>query len=235
MDPTDEPHDADAQQQGDGPNPPPPPPQYIERVSTVTTMPEANAPQAYAVLPHMQPQNYNLTMMFVSDMHVQTLNNCLWEVRVDICANDIPTLMRRGLYWSSRNVTEGGSFFLTQQHELPPFARVEISGWSTARRFALVDHAENPQWTADVWLFARHVWVLHQFSLDELLFSQIHSVTAVNRYGLKLYTYVARDPGQNCNVITGHMPLKGWWPWPKREDEQPSAEFESDHLDVTEE
>lgn len=138
-----------------------------------------------------------------------------WEARLEIRAKSVPNLMRQGFFWGLDNVKMEEGYFVIGKKQIPAMAKADTTGWNCARMYALTDLADDPQWIAEIWVFARKLQTLSTFRLSMLSPSQISGVTAGDGMGGQVYNYLAFHPELTFNAIYDDMPLEGWWPWPK--------------------
>lgn len=139
-----------------------------------------------------------------------------WQARLQIQADDIPSLMRNGLHWTEANLDrEAGYIGKNPQDEVNSL----IPSYVTCMRvYFLRDLAEQPQWTAKMTVFFTDLDQLSQFRFCDLRLDQIIFCAARTTEDRMVYLF-NRIPNYGCgniNTIYDDMPLDGWWPWPKR-------------------
>jgi hypothetical protein len=79
----------------------------------------------------------------------------------------------------------------------------------------LKDVGSNPQWWANVAVYARGNKELSEFRLSYLSLGNIRSVSALNVAGAYVYRFDALEPDENFNAIYDDRTMEGWWPWPR--------------------
>ncbi|KAF2972296.1 hypothetical protein GQX73_g1304 [Xylaria multiplex] len=127
---------------------------------------------------------------------------------------DVPRLMREGFYWDGANVIreEGfvdGDFTYIDR-------RQDRKRWAGNRHYFLKDLQEPPRWISTIEVFALNWSTLYRFNLNQLSRENMRSLTAVNQSGDVIYRWKNGLPQLWFNAVYDDMPLKGWWPWPRK-------------------
>lgn len=143
-----------------------------------------------------------------------------WIAVIAFRVKDLPAAMKQGLYWSQDNVDLSGCCFYDDLQSMPPQSqdwglRLQDYGFTHARRFQLIDLAENPQWKGTLFVFSRGIKPLCRFRIQNISVGNILGATAFTRDEKMAYMYSRLEPERNFNAIYDDMPLGGWWPWPK--------------------
>ncbi|KAF5127248.1 hypothetical protein E5D57_008176 [Metarhizium anisopliae] len=143
-----------------------------------------------------------------------------WVAAIIFRVKDLPAAMKQGLYCSQDNVDLSGCCFYDDLQSMPPAfqdwgLRLQDWGLTHARRFQLIDLAENPQWKATLFVVSRGIKPLCRFRIQTLSVNNILGTAAFTRDGKLAYMYNRAEPERNFNAIYDDMPLRGWWPWPK--------------------
>ncbi|PNY24170.1 Uncharacterized protein TCAP_05892 [Tolypocladium capitatum] len=167
-------------------------------------------------LPDWQTGRYDMGIVFLQKLNIQDLRDVDWEAQLHVHAKDVLRLMKEGFYWTEANVRKQEGYFILEQKNLPAFARA--CEWTCSRIYHLTDMAKdgNPQWIADLRVYARKRSVLSAFRVRHLSVDKIHQAFAFNRKGQVIYEFSKSSPEQNVNAIYNDRPLEGWWPWPKK-------------------
>ncbi|KAK5991538.1 hypothetical protein PT974_09822 [Cladobotryum mycophilum] len=148
-----------------------------------------------------------------------------WEARLEVRANDVPLLMRQGFHWSAANVCEEESYFLTTRLDLQ-LSVEESRNWKVGRIYTVVDLQKPPQWTARLVVFAQKVSVLSAFRIQMLSPDKTISAFARNSDENLIYEYYYHHPTCNYNSIYDDKLLGGWWPRPKKQEQEGKGQEE---------
>ncbi|XDG04639.1 hypothetical protein ABKA04_004254 [Annulohypoxylon sp. FPYF3050] len=147
-----------------------------------------------------------------------------WYARLKFKCDNVPQLMREGLYWSLDNVQWEDGYINT--HGLPEPNNeddkemndyVLYKGLKYTRNYFLRDLQVPSRWVARFQIHAPTLKTLGDMRLENLSMEDIHYVRAWSsgRKGL-IYGYEAKHPQNSYNVIYDDMPMEGWWVWPKK-------------------
>ncbi|KAI1181581.1 hypothetical protein F5B17DRAFT_444896 [Nemania serpens] len=149
-----------------------------------------------------------------------------WVAFLEVKCFDVPRLMREGFRWDASNVIreegyiEGGQQGPTREPVTSAFKR-----W-----YFLTDLQQPRRWIASLNIRALDVNTLYNFDLSHLSRERIRSATAENHYQRLIYQYQSYTfPDKSCgavespmtgfNTIYDKMPMEGFWPWPRREND----------------
>lgn len=145
-----------------------------------------------------------------------------WEARLRVKARDLPRLMREGFHWSAANFDFEASYIQTDLSGEEETIR--MAGWTCSRSFFLSDLGDDPRWAAKLVVWAQNTGVLSRFKIADLTPDMMSWAFAWRKSrqcdGPQwLYDWDCDEPQDSFNAIYGEMPLDGWWPWPKRDDD----------------
>ncbi|KAI1352458.1 hypothetical protein F5Y01DRAFT_313929 [Xylaria sp. FL0043] len=84
----------------------------------------------------------------------------------------------------------------------------------------LQDLNQPPRWAASLAVQAVDVRILYNFDLSQLSRGLIGSVWASDQFQHQIYGYQFDPPTVRFNIIYDKMPMEGWWPWPRRENQE---------------
>ncbi|KAE9578273.1 hypothetical protein CGCF415_v012562 [Colletotrichum fructicola] len=146
------------------------------------------------------------------------------QVRLCVKTTDLKRLMREGFFWA----TENFNFKATYTHTFDPRKepkQLAQMGWTCARNFFLSDLEDDPFWTAKMSVYARDRVTLDSFAVTGLSRKNMSGARAWAKDGTSgyvedLYKWVCGSPESSYNKIYGNLPLDGWWPWPKADDDE---------------
>ncbi len=148
-----------------------------------------------------------------------TAHNTDWTALLIVKANDICRLMREGFHWTEDNVVKEKGQLVSNYFD----NHLRDLGCSSARFYYLLDRAEEPQWSAKLFVSpgprASAKKVLSCFRVSDLSPDLIYAASGLNEVGAVIYYYDALLPGE-INTVYDDMPLAGFWPWPKKEPEK---------------
>ncbi|KAI1209807.1 uncharacterized protein F4807DRAFT_91105 [Annulohypoxylon truncatum] len=149
----------------------------------------------------------------------------LWYARLFFKCDNVPQLMREGLYWSLNNVQwEDG--YISADGPYEPHNELDgtINEWlqskglKLSRNYFLRDLQMPCRWVARFQIYAAEFKTLADVRLEELSMDDIRHTFAWSVGGKEyVYGYQALQPEQSYNAIYDDMPMGGWWPWPKKE------------------
>ncbi|CAH0051405.1 unnamed protein product [Clonostachys solani] len=139
-----------------------------------------------------------------------------WEANVDVSVKSLPESMRQGWSWSEDNIDRAGGQLIVKMSDLDQIQ--QEAGWCCGRRYKLVDRAEDPQWEAVVWIYAKDLQSLSCVKVNDLLYEKAYATWATNENNRLAYLFHRRSPHLNFNAIYDEMPLTGWWPWPRADE-----------------
>ncbi|CAG9975125.1 unnamed protein product [Clonostachys byssicola] len=136
-----------------------------------------------------------------------------WEASVDVSVKSLPKSMREGWSWSEDNIDRAGGQLIIKSTDLNQV--IQQAGWRCGRRYKLVDRAEDPQWEAVVWIYAKDLQSLSCVKLEQLPHEKATATWATNENNRLAYVFHRKSTHLNFNAIYDEMPLTGWWPWPR--------------------
>ena len=141
-----------------------------------------------------------------------------WTAYLRLETFDLPSLMKSGLYVTSRNIKDMESNYVTK------FYSHNQKRWTYSRKYALVD----PQWSGKLEVCAWKMKPLSDFRIEDLSASPVNEARVDKErsddYGRTcrdlIYSFHLLEPNERINCLYGNMPMQGLWPWPRRENEQ---------------
>lgn len=157
-----------------------------------------------------------------------------WQAVVQMKANDVPKVMREGLYWTEVNLDKEAGYIAkfsdSQRAACQPSTTPHLpSCMSCQRVYFFQDLGEEPHWAAKMIVFCHDLDELSQFRFRDLRVDQTIFCAARDADGKVVYMF-SRGPephSVSCvNTLYDDMPLDGWWPWPRRSE----ANGDSDSL-----
>ncbi|KAF3802054.1 hypothetical protein GCG54_00012298 [Colletotrichum gloeosporioides] len=154
------------------------------------------------------------------------------EVRLCVKTTDLKRLMRGGFFWTTANFDFKATYTQALDHHREPRMFAQM-GWTCTRNFFLSDRGDNPFWTAKMSVYARDRVTLDSFAVTDLSrknmsWARAWAKDGTSSYVEDLYKWVCDSPESFYNNIYGNLPLDGWWPWPKADDD------DTLHLDAVE-
>lgn len=155
-----------------------------------------------------------INLVFLSDP--ARVRESWWEANVDVSVKSLPESMRQGWSWSEDNIDRAGGQLIVKMSDLDQIQ--QEAGWCCGRRYKLVDRAEDPQWEAVVWIYAKDLQSLSCVKVNDLLYEKAYATWATNENNCLAYLFHRRSPLLNFNAIYDEMPLTGWWPWPRTDE-----------------
>ncbi|KAJ8132228.1 hypothetical protein O1611_g1391 [Lasiodiplodia mahajangana] len=154
-----------------------------------------------------------------------------WIAFLDVKCDDVPRLMREGFFWDASNAIQKEGFLTVEN-------KSHANDWSGAstRWYFLTDTRQDRLWVASLTVRATDLNVLYNFKLSQLSRELVRSVWASNQDGREIYGYQAytspdlvnktpESPMMGFNVIYDGMPMEGFWPWPRKENNADTKEF----------
>ena len=189
-----------------------------EPVPSLAGIPDSSAFNGYGLL---EREHGIVALYFVIDPRVpRGWKAAPWEAALVVKCPDVPRLMRDGFFWSADNIVpEEG--FIRAAH---PQSRA--LGYSHVRTWILTDKPESrnghgtPKWVAYLEVAATAIQTLTGFRPQSLTRAHIWKANAWDVHGRAIYHYDSYAPAENYNCVYDDMPLRGWWPWPRREDRE---------------
>jgi hypothetical protein len=139
-----------------------------------------------------------------------------WTAVLRVWAKNIPRLMRTGFNWSDANVQHEKGYFKLNHVSWISWDRLYY-GIKHMRRFSLKDLSLDPEWFATLELFAADVDTISDFHVGWLSQRNTAYVKVGDHKRDLVYLWDVYT-GSRFNTIYPNMPLKVWWPWPKKED-----------------
>ncbi|CAH0048901.1 unnamed protein product [Clonostachys solani] len=164
------------------------------------------------------PKTHQIKVFTVSDRNIR---NCYqaqkWTACLTLETCDLSHLMKEGFYWDKSSIEPESGFFLLDQKDLP--ADESRGGWKCARVYQCSKMREGIiQWKGQLRILAQELKTLAEFNLDILTVDAIHIMRVRDSENRDVYWYCRLRPEQNCNAYYDHMPMEGYWPWPKKDE-----------------
>ncbi|VUC31962.1 unnamed protein product [Clonostachys rosea] len=138
-----------------------------------------------------------------------------WRARMEVRAENIPRLMRKGFHVSSQNVCMGSSWIVLNDRSPRPKEMFCGLGWSHTQVIKLKQKGEHPEWTGTLYVATKSQTVMADFDFSWLQQDKLRKVTALNWEYQLVYRWDFFRPDAHFNTIYRGMALTGWWPWPK--------------------
>ncbi|OTB05700.1 hypothetical protein M426DRAFT_21730 [Hypoxylon sp. CI-4A] len=143
-------------------------------------------------------------------------------VRLAFKSDKVPQLMREGLHWSLDNVRwEDGFLCKIDAMKNAPSHLVKYlldEDLTVARSYFLHDLHVPSRWVAHLQVFASSIKLLSKTRPEHLTMESIETAHAWSVDDQRIYQYNKACPEEACNAIYNDMPLEGWWPWPKKNE-----------------
>ncbi|EQB44876.1 hypothetical protein CGLO_16326 [Colletotrichum gloeosporioides Cg-14] len=156
-----------------------------------------------------------LAIVFVSDSVFGSGEIPTWIARLVVKTGNIVGLMKGGFHWSSKNVHSEASH-LDRKVNDPELLQY---GRKFSRTYYLSDSHTPVSWTAKLEVAANEQSALARFKINDLELDHIQKADAWNTNGQHIYHYHRHGQNNNFNAIYDDLPLEGWWPWPKKNEE----------------
>ncbi|KAI1458497.1 hypothetical protein F4805DRAFT_141169 [Annulohypoxylon moriforme] len=184
-----------------------PPPTYDEAVDNTTQV--APGPAGNGRLFYDTPGRVSIVFVIKPNPRKDNYHQP-WIAQMDVKCGDVPLLMREGFYWTTANVIKEEGFI---KHTKPALARYG----KITRIWILRDLQQPPRWTAYLSVYAWSHEVLSGIRLDSWTKDMVQSCQARGLSQHFIYSFDKSKPRCHFNSIYDDMPLKGWWPWPKKD------------------
>jgi hypothetical protein len=141
-----------------------------------------------------------------------------WRAELSICINDLPALMKTGLFLSDANVDTKHSCIVAGE-DVTPMAGEKR--WAYERQY-YIEHVEGNtlQWKGTLRVVSMSLEVLREFRIGRLSADMVCLAVALNTDGQAAYHFNANYSQDNFNALLDDLPLKGLWPWPKEKNEK---------------
>ncbi|KAI1270950.1 hypothetical protein F5Y07DRAFT_404919 [Xylaria sp. FL0933] len=159
-----------------------------------------------------------------------------WLAGLAVKCSGVPRLMREGFYWDASNVVKEEGYVefnreCPEQAGITNLSRVwrwffPVTVQESSRRikgtrwYFLQDLNQPPRRGASLAVQAVDVRILYNCDLSQLSRGLIRSVSASDQFQHQIYGYQFDPPTVRFNMIYEKMPMEGWWPWPRREDQE---------------
>lgn len=132
-----------------------------------------------------------------------------WHAELVIRANDVPTLLGQGLFWSEDNIDASKACIVVARptrFQSPLAHRIE---WRHCRDYPMTDTSPDPTWEGTLTVYANDVAVLDGFRPNDLSLTNIRFATASNADNHLVYRYDSAGIVPNLSAIYGDTPLPG--------------------------
>ncbi|KAI3330099.1 hypothetical protein F4824DRAFT_492443 [Ustulina deusta] len=157
-----------------------------------------------------------------------------WVAFLEVKCFDVPRLMREGFHWDDSNVIKEEGYI--EYGKGGP--NVDVWTSTSTRWYFLIDTHQPRRWLASLDVKASDVNILYNFNPSRLSRELVRSVWASNQDQKQIYGYrshtsldkfsnTAESPMTGFNMIYDKMPMEGFWPWPRKENEAHAK----DHVD----
>ncbi|KAI1145182.1 hypothetical protein F4825DRAFT_467551 [Nemania diffusa] len=203
--------------------PAPPPPAY----EAINSHPPEPGPATGGRFYNEDKQNPSIHFKFCPDpSKIFSLRAGDWAASLQVKCSDVPRLMREGFHWNASNVIKEDGYIENRRDGH------KSDAWESAptRWYFLADTCQPRRWTASLMVKASDVNILYNFDVSQLSREVVRYVQAVNQEKQEIYSYqayTAADKSTNTaeapmigfNMIYDKMPMEGFWPWPRKENE----------------
>ncbi|KAI8949607.1 hypothetical protein F4801DRAFT_591005 [Xylaria longipes] len=162
-----------------------------------------------------------------------------WIACLVVKCFDVPRLMREGFHWDASNVIKEEGYI--EYGNKDP----NVATWESAstRWYFLTDTHQPGRWIASLAVEASDVNILYNFDLNQLSRELVKSVLALNQNQQHIYRYrahafpdkfynIAERPMLGFNMIYDKMPMEGFWPWPRKENEAHTKDHVDEDVEV---
>uniref|UniRef100_A0A8H7NNP8 Uncharacterized protein n=1 Tax=Bionectria ochroleuca TaxID=29856 RepID=A0A8H7NNP8_BIOOC len=140
-----------------------------------------------------------------------------WTACLTLETCDVSHLMKEGFYWDKSSIEPESGFLIPYQKDLP--ADESQWGWKCARVYQCSSMREGIiQWKGQLRILAQELKTLAEFNLDILTADAIHVMMVRDSENRVVYCYSRLRPQDNCNAYYDHMPMEGYWPWPRKDE-----------------
>ncbi|KAI0185450.1 hypothetical protein EV127DRAFT_503013 [Xylaria flabelliformis] len=157
----------------------------------------------------------SMSFGFCPDPSDRTLNQD-WAAVLMVKCRDVPCLMREGFHWDGANVIREEGYI---DHDFSDsHRRKDGKCWASTRHYYLKDLQQPQRWVATIKVFALKPETVYRFDLlNQLSRESMQWATAINSSsGYYIYNWHYCNPTGRFNAIYDDMPMKGWWPWPRK-------------------
>jgi hypothetical protein len=151
------------------------------------------------------------------DYNFGQLRNVPWYAELTLKVKDVAVLLKSGLFWSEDNIDSTKTFSSDEFIATQPDSEWIHARFRHGLFYELID-TEPAQWHGTLAVRAHAISTLHQFRPSQLSLANVRYVSAKDSHGRIVYYFDSADSGRCFNAMLGNTPLKGWWPWPKKED-----------------
>ncbi|KAI0139929.1 hypothetical protein F4776DRAFT_567019 [Hypoxylon sp. NC0597] len=166
-------------------------------------------------------------VLYLSPESERSYTSQKWFAQLHFKCENVPQLMREGLYWTTDNVAWEDGFVgetsKTCRHHYTPelLQKIKNSGFWWTRHYFLRDiQHKPPRWIAHFQFHSATTHILTEIRLGDISVENVFNALAMTNDTNLIYLYGRHDPAGAFNAIYDDMPMDGWWPWPK-EDEEP--------------
>ncbi|RSL49476.1 hypothetical protein CEP54_012422 [Fusarium duplospermum] len=130
-----------------------------------------------------------------------------WTAQLDLVTSDLPGLMHDGLYLTQENVQ------VLENHVQRVYSD-ERKCYFLRRCFTVVD----PKWSGKLWVVSWNYEPVRDFRIHDLSADKVYNTQVLNKAGYAVYFYNRSKPEKSANYIYDDMPMKGLWPFPRKEE-----------------
>ncbi|KAF1730013.1 hypothetical protein CRV24_009470 [Beauveria bassiana] len=145
------------------------------------------------------------------------LSSVPWYAELTLQVKDVAVLLKSGLFWTEANIDPTNNFF-DDRKVASHLGSEWLNPIDSYGRFYELRDTEPAQWHGTLMVRAHSLSTLRQFRPSQLSLANVRYVTAKNPHGQTVYHFNSDDSDRCFNAILEDTPLKGWWPWPKKED-----------------
>jgi hypothetical protein len=142
-----------------------------------------------------------------------------WFCQLVVVAENVPALMRLGFYWTPDLIVPDRGFIIPNDPDLRNNLASPGADWLHTRTYLLRRLQRDSYWLAKLDLHTRDEKLLHTFDPRTITREHTESCVAFDWEKNLVYSFDRSNPDSNVNHVFGHMALRGWWPWPKPDEE----------------
>ncbi|OTA85846.1 hypothetical protein M434DRAFT_16020 [Hypoxylon sp. CO27-5] len=174
----------------------------------------------------MIPQPGTNSKIYFEDRREPNIVLYKWFAQFHFKCQNVVQLMREGLHWTTDNVAWEDGFIgdtskTCHYHYTPELLqKIKNSGFCWTRHYFLQDIQHRPpRWMAHFQFHAATSHTLTGIRLEDISVENVFNALAMTDDANLIYLYGRHDPSGAFNAIYDDMPMDGWWPWPKADEE----------------
>ncbi|KAL2671348.1 hypothetical protein Neosp_013930 [[Neocosmospora] mangrovei] len=130
-----------------------------------------------------------------------------WTAHLDLVTSDLPSLMHDGLYLTQENVQVLENYVHKDYSD-------KRERYFLRRYFTIVD----PKWSGKLSVASWNYEAVRDFRIQHLSADKVYNAKVLNSDGNTVYYYDMSNPEKNANYLYDDMPMRGLWPFPRKEE-----------------